>query len=287
MTGLPVSGTVARVIEVRGLSKVFPNGVEALRGVSFAVGAGQFVCLLGSSGAGKSTLLRCLNGTLEVSAGAVEVDGVDVVAAGPSERRGLRRRIGFVHQQYDLVERLSVFENVLVGRLGHSHPLLSSLRLFSRADRELALHNLDRVHLLERAGQRADALSGGEKQRVAIARALAQEPRVLLADEPVASLDPELARGVMDDLHRAAREDGVTTLVNTHDLQLARSYADRVIGLARGVVVFDGSPAGLDAAALDRIYRRSPSGEERAHGSSDGVRAAAPRPAFGAGQPAG
>jgi len=275
------------VIEVRRLGKVFPNGIEALRDVSFAVGSGQLACVLGRSGAGKSTLLRCLNGTVDASAGSVVVDGVDVVAAGPAERRRLRRRIGFVHQQYNLVERLSVLDNVLIGRLGHSHPLLSSLRLFSRADRELALYNLERVQLLGRARQRADSLSGGERQRVAIARALTQEPRVLLADEPVASLDLELAGGVMADLDRAARQDGVTTLVSTHDVQLARAHADRVIGVAGGVVVFDGSPAELDQAALDRIYRPAASPEEDAHGSSVSVREPAAHPALGASQPAG
>jgi phosphonate transport system ATP-binding protein len=249
------------MIVARGLRKVFPNGHVALEEVSLTVEAGEFVCVIGRSGAGKSTLLRCLNGALEVTAGTVSVDGVEVSQASTEERRRLRRRIGFIYQELNLVDRLSVLRNVLVGRLGHTHPLASCLGLFSRADRELALYNLDRVALLDRAGQRADTLSGGEKQRVAIARALTQEPLVLLADEPVASLDRELARGVMDDLHRVAKDEGVPTLVNIHDVNLARAYADRIVGIARGVVLFDGRPSDLDDAILDRIYR-TPAQEE-------------------------
>jgi phosphonate transport system ATP-binding protein len=243
------------MIEVRDLRKVFPNGHEALKSVSFAVEAGQFVCVVGRSGAGKSTLLRALNGMVPVTGGEVRVGEIDVVRAGAAERRRLRTRVGFVYQEFNLIERLSVLSNVLVGRLGHVHPLASSLRLFGRADRELALYNLHRLHLDGRAKQRADSLSGGEKQRVALARALTQEPLVLLADEPVASLDPELARGVMEDLKRVSRDEGVPTLVNIHDVTLARAYADRVIGIARGEVVFDGPVGALDEAALDRIYR--------------------------------
>ena len=249
------------MIVVQSLRKVFPNGHVALEDVSFAVQPGEVVCVVGRSGAGKSTLLRCLNGMLPATAGRITMDGVPVTGASEAEQRALRRRIGFVYQEFNLVERLSVLRNVLVGRLGHTATVGSCLGLFSRADRELALYNLDRVHLLDRAGQRADSLSGGEKQRVAIARALTQEPLVLLADEPVASLDRELSRGVMDDLQRVARDEGVPTIVNIHDVQLARAYADRIIGIARGVIVFDGRPADLDDGALDRIYR-TPAPEE-------------------------
>src|SRR3954469_20331231 len=231
------------MILVESLRKVFPNGHVALEDVSLSVGEGEIVCVVGRSGAGKSTLLRCLNGTLNVTAGRVTVNDLDITRASELQRRHLRRRIGFVHQELNLVERLTVLRNVLVGRLGHANPLATCLGLFPRADRELALFNLDRVHLLDRAGQRADTLSGGEKQRVAIARAMTQEPLILLADEPVASLDRELARGVMDDLRRVARDEGVPTIINIHDVALARAYADRVVGIAHGVIVFDGSPA--------------------------------------------
>lgn len=270
------------MIEVRGLRKVFPNGHEALTEVTFSVEPGQFVCIIGRSGAGKSTLLRCLNAMLPVTAGTVTVNGVDLIRASETVRRRLRARIGFIYQEFNLVERLSVLRNVLVGRLGYVNPVLSSLGLFSRADRELALYNLDRVRLLNRARQRADSLSGGEKQRVAIARALTQEPLVLLADEPVASLDLELARGVMEDLHRVAKADGVPTLVNIHDIHLARNYADRIIGLAQGVVVFDGPAAQLDDAALDRIYRYDELRQEIARGDNIALQPASARhPALG------
>jgi phosphonate transport system ATP-binding protein len=261
------------MIVARNVRKVFPNGYVALEDVSLSVEAGEFVCVVGRSGAGKSTLLRCLNGAIEVTAGVVNVEGVEVSRASEEERRRLRRQIGFIYQELNLVERLSVLRNVLVGRLGHAHPLASCLGIFSRADRELALYNLSRVQLLDRAGQRADSLSGGEKQRVAIARALTQEPLVLLADEPVASLDRELSRGVMDDLHRVAKDEGVPTVVNIHDVHLARAYADRVVGIARGVVVFDGRPNDLDDAALDRIYR-TPAQEETVGDDSLAVPAA-------------
>jgi len=250
------------MIVAQNLRKMFSNGHVALEDVSLTVRPGEIVCVVGRSGAGKSTLLRCLNGTLDVTGGRVFVNEVEISQASEVERRRVRRRIGFIYQEFNLVERLSVLRNVLVGRLGHAHPLASCLGLFSRADRELALYNLDRMHLLDRAGQRADSLSGGEKQRVAIARALTQEPLVLLADEPVASLDRELSRAVMDDLHRVAKDEGVPTVVNIHDVHLARAYADRIIGIARGVIVFDGSPAGLHDDALDRIYRTSDQEEE-------------------------
>jgi phosphonate transport system ATP-binding protein len=249
------------MIVVESLRKVFPNGLVALEDISFAVQPGEVVCVVGRSGAGKSTLLRCLTGMLEATAGRITIGDLEITGASEDAQRRLRRRIGFVYQEFNLVERLSVLRNVLVGRLGHTSTLGSCLGLFSRADRELALYNLDRVHLLDRAGQRADSLSGGEKQRVAIARALTQEPLVLLADEPVASLDRELSRGVMDDLHRVARDEGVPTIVNIHDVQLARAYADRIIGIAHGIIVFEGCPADLDDAALDRIYR-TPAPEE-------------------------
>ncbi|MFN8523930.1 MAG: phosphonate ABC transporter ATP-binding protein [Chloroflexota bacterium] len=261
------------MIEVRGLAKRFPNGHKALADVSFRIDSGEFVCIAGRSGAGKSTLLRCLNGTVEATAGSVRVDGVDVGQASPEERRALRARLGFVYQEFNLVDRATVLRNVLVGRLGHAATLPSLLGLFPRAHRELALFNLDRVRLLDRAQQRTDSLSGGEKQRVAIARALTQEPRVLLADEPVASLDPELGRGVMEDLHRAAKADAVPTLVNIHDINLAREYADRVVGIAQGEIVFDGPPHRLDAAALDRIYRFDEPGENHERPGSSVVAA--------------
>jgi len=243
------------LIQVDRLRKVFPNGHEALNDVSFRVERGEFVCIIGRSGAGKSTLLRCIDGAATVTSGSVRVNDTDMTTASRAERRRLRHRIGFVFQEFNLVERLPVLTNVLIGRLGHAGSLASSARLFNRDDRELALHNLERVHLMHRAQQRADSLSGGEKQRVAIARAMTQEPFLLLADEPVASLDPELARGVMNDLKRLTVEQGVPALVNIHDVELAKLFSDRLIGIAQGRIVFDGPPAQLTAEDLFTIYR--------------------------------
>lgn len=243
------------MIEVRDLRMVYPNGYEALQNVSLNIDDGEFVCIIGRSGAGKSTLLRCLNGLLSATSGYINVANVDVMSSSEKERRKLRTRVGFVFQEYNLVDRLSVINNVLCGRLGNTSAWRCLLRAFKEEDRIIALSALERVRLLHRAQQRSDSLSGGEKQRVALARALAQEPVVLLADEPVASLDPELAIEVMRDIHRVAKEIGVPTLVNIHDINLARMFADRVIGIAQGVVEYDGPISELDSEALNRIYR--------------------------------
>lgn len=244
------------MIEVRGVRKVYPNGHEALKDISFSIPAGQMVAIIGRSGAGKSTLLRCMNGIIPVTSGQIAINDIGITEATPRERMIARRRIGFVYQEYNLVERSTAFRNVLSGRLGQMSPWLSALGIFSRAEREHALMSLDRVQLLHKAGDRADRLSGGEKQRVSIARALAQEPWVILADEPVASLDPTLAHEVMGFLRRAATEDRIPVLVNIHDVSLAQEYADRMIGIAEGRVEFDGAPGDLTADIQRRIYRR-------------------------------
>ncbi|MGE3512167.1 MAG: phosphonate ABC transporter ATP-binding protein [Vicinamibacterales bacterium] len=242
------------MLEVRDLRVVYPGGVEALKGATLSVGRGEIVALIGRSGAGKSTLLRCLNGLQPISAGMVRVGGADIGSLSSRELAGLRRRVGFIWQEHNLVLRLSAFTNVLTGRLGHRASLLPFVGLFSRADRAVAVNCLERVCLLHRAGQRADRLSGGERQRVAIARALAQQPEVLLADEPVASLDRALSWSVMRDLVAIAREQGVPTLISLHDVALARAFADRIVGLAGGITVFNGAPSGLDEGVLDGIY---------------------------------
>lgn len=247
------------MLSVRGLRLVFPNGYAALRDVSFDVAAGELICVIGRSGAGKSTLLRCINGLIPATEGSIVVDGVDVrrARANAASLRTLQRQIGFIFQEFNLVDRLSVMDNVLAGRLGHRNALLGALYLFGRGDRAVALRSLERVNLSHKVFQRADRLSGGEKQRVAIARALAQEPIAMLADEPVASLDPELAWSVMSDLARTAREARIPTLVNIHDVNLARAFADRIVGLADGVVAFEGPPDALDEEALLRVYQGS------------------------------
>jgi len=262
-----------QMIEVRELRKVYPNGHEALKDITFTVPGGQMVAIIGRSGAGKSTLLRCLNGLLPVTSGLIAVNGVGITEASPSERRNVRRRIGFVYQEYNLVGRSTAFRNAISGRLGQMPSWSSAFGIFPRRDREMALACLDRVQLLHKADQRADRLSGGEKQRVSLARALAQEPWVILADEPVASLDPELAREVMGFLRKAATEEGLPVLINIHDVELAKEYADRVIGITEGLVEFDGLPSQLTPAIQRAIYRR----DSRTLGATEERQAPAPR----------
>src|SRR5262245_10000762 len=194
------------MLEVRELRVLYPNGVEALASASLDVKPGEVVALIGRSGAGKSTLLRCINGLQPATSGSIRLDGVEVTGLSHAALADLRRSIGFIWQEHNLVNRLSVFTNVLTGRLGHRRGPASLAHYFSWADRQIAVQSLERVNLLERASQRADRLSGGEKQRVAIARALAQQPRLILADEPVASLDVALAARLIGDLVRLARD---------------------------------------------------------------------------------
>jgi phosphonate transport system ATP-binding protein len=243
------------VLEVRDLRLVYPNGYEALKSVSLTVNRGEIVGVVGRSGAGKSTLLRCINGLETATAGSVVLDGEDVTKLSGEKLRHLQSRIGFIWQEYNLVERISVLSNVLCGRLAHNPGARSLFGYFHREEREIAVRSLERVNMLHRATQRADKLSGGEKQRVAIARAIAQDPALILADEPVASLDPELSAQVLGDLARVARDTGVPTIINIHAIELARAYCDRIVGIAQGVVVYDGPCDGLDEATMDRIYR--------------------------------
>ena len=243
------------LLDIKNLRLVYPNGHEALKCVSFSAAAGEIVAIIGRSGAGKSTLLRCINGLEKATEGRIVLDGEDITTLNRTQLTAARRQIGFVWQEYNLVERLPVLTNVLTGRLGYKTGLAGVAGYFTSREREIAVRNLERVNLLHRARQRADRLSGGEKQRVSIARAITQQPKIILADEPVASLDPELAVTVMSDLARVAREDGVLTLINIHQVDLARQYADRIVGLAQGVIVFDGTPDQLTEHVMDRVYR--------------------------------
>jgi phosphonate transport system ATP-binding protein len=246
----------APVVRVRGLGKRYPRAAApALDGVSFDVAAGEFVAVLGPSGAGKTTLFRCLTGLARPDGGAVTVHGNEVSRASGAELRAARREIALIFQQFNLVRRLTAHQNVLAGRLAHAPTWRVVFRRFARPDRQRALACLDAVGLLDRAYARADQLSGGQQQRVAIARALAQEATVILADEPVASLDPESAMSVLETLRAAART-GVAVLASLHQVQLAIAHADRVIALRAGRVVADGPAAGIDAAALEQIYGR-------------------------------
>jgi len=254
------------ILDIRELHKYYGTATHVLRGVSFTVEQGEFVGIIGLSGSGKSTLLRCINRLVEPTSGEIQVPrgllkaGIDgtplnIIGLGQSELRLLRRRIGMIFQQFNIAKRLSVIENVLAGGLGYQPPLRSTLRIFSSAEKHRALSNLKRVGLLAHAYKRADELSGGEQQRVAIARTLMQQPAVILADEPVSSLDPKLARVVLDILQRVCREDGITALVSLHTLELTREYADRVVGLRRGQIFFDGPVAGLSSALIEEVYR--------------------------------
>ncbi|MEQ9560418.1 MAG: phosphonate ABC transporter ATP-binding protein [Rhodospirillales bacterium] len=235
----------------------YPNGVRALTETTTTFLRGEFVVLLGTSGAGKSTLLRCLNGLVRPTGGDVHVENRGSIFESGRKLREHRRRTGMVFQQHHLIGRLTVMENVLMGRLSFHTPFRSLLP-FPRHDRLKALEVLDRLGLADRALHRADQLSGGQQQRVGIARAMAQTPEIVLADEPVASLDPETSLKVLTDLHRICREDGITAVVSLHQVDLARKFADRIIGLASGSVTFEGAPEDLGMDNLDDIYRHEP-----------------------------
>lgn len=244
------------LLQVQNLSKIYDNGVHALDKVSFDVPRGQFVAVIGLSGSGKSTLLRCINRLVEPTSGTVLMSGTDVTAANDAELRRVRRRIGMVFQHFNLVHRSSVLTNVLAGRLGYVNPLWSLINRFPKDDIDMAHRQLERVGLGNRAGNRADALSGGQQQRVGIARALMQDPEMILADEPVASLDPVLAHSIMQHLEVINKEDGVTILCSLHFLDLVHRYADRVIALNEGKLMFDGEPKAIDDAMFKEIYGR-------------------------------
>ncbi|GAB5494236.1 MAG: phosphonate ABC transporter ATP-binding protein [Phototrophicaceae bacterium] len=243
------------MLEIKDVRVVYPNGTEALKSVSMTIEANEIVAIIGRSGAGKSTLLRCINGMQPVTSGSIKLDGKEITSMNTRQLRDLMRQVGFIWQEYNLIGRLSANMNVLTGRLGYNKGFLNSMGYFGREQREVSLLSLERVGMLHRAQFRADRLSGGEKQRVNIARAISQQPKLLLADEPVASLDPELSWTVMSDLARVAREEGVPTLINIHEVELAKSFTDRLIGIAQGKVVFDGTPDELTQEVMDKIYR--------------------------------
>jgi phosphonate transport system ATP-binding protein len=244
------------LVRVAGLAKTYPGGVEALREVSFEVAPGEFVGILGPSGAGKTTLFRCLTGLVRPDRGVIEIHGRDICRLGGRDLRAARREVAMIFQQFNLIRRLSGIENVLAGRLATVPTWRVLIRSFVKADRQKALWCLDTVGLLDKAYSRADQLSGGQQQRVAIARALAQEATVVLADEPVASLDPESAAGVLDTLRSVAAQ-GVAVIASLHQVGLARDYADRIIALRDGRILDDAPTRSFDARALEQIYERS------------------------------
>ena len=241
-------------VRIRGLGKVFDGRIRALEGIDLDVAEGEFLAVLGLSGSGKSTLLRCINRLIEPTEGRVWIFGREITAAQPRELRRMRRQIAMIFQQFNLVRRHSALLNVLTGALGWTGTAPSLLLSFPEEERERALASLERVGLGDRAEARADTLSGGQQQRVAIARALMQRPRLVLADEPVASLDPPLRHSVMRHIEALNREEGLTVLCSLHDIDLVKSYATRVVALRAGKLVWEGSPDDLNMNVFHEIY---------------------------------
>jgi phosphonate transport system ATP-binding protein len=242
------------MLRVEHLTKVYPNGTVALKDVSFRVEDGEFLAVIGLSGSGKSTLLRCINRLIEPTSGKIIWNDIDVTAAPTSELRNIRRQIGMVFQQFNLVKRSSVMTNVLSGRLGYVSPYQSLFNYFSPSDHQRAMENLEQLGLADKAQVRADSLSGGQMQRVGIARALMQEPKLILADEPVASLDPVLAHSILKYLEQMNKERGITVLCSLHFLDLVHRYATHALALKDGQLVFQGLPKEIDDAQFKAIY---------------------------------
>ena len=243
------------VLEVRDLrARYSASGPEILKGISFSVEADDFFAIIGPSGAGKSTLIRCINRLVEPSGGEIVFFGREVTGLPGRQLRMLRRDIGMIFQEFNLIDRMSVMDNVLSGRLGYTGNLRSLFRAFPRDDIQHALSLLDRVGLLEHVDKRADELSGGQRQRVGIARALMQDPKLLLVDEPTSALDPKISREVMGLIKQMATELKVPCLCNIHDVELAREFCNKIIGLQDGDKMFDGPAGQMDQAMLDEIY---------------------------------
>jgi phosphonate transport system ATP-binding protein len=242
------------MLKIENLTKIYDNGFMALNNLSLEIPDGQFVAIIGLSGSGKSTLLRCINRLVEPTEGRITWNGVDITAATEDELRQIRRRIGMIFQQFNLVRRSSVLTNVMSGRLGYVNPIYSIVNYFPSKEKERALQNLDRVGIRSQAYKRASELSGGQQQRVGIARALMQDPELMLADEPVASLDPATSHSVMKYLEALNKEDGIMVLCSLHFLSLARAYSDRVVALKDGRLEFDGPPEEIDNERFRQIY---------------------------------
>ncbi len=242
------------MLHIHGLTKRYRTGDLALKGLDIEMPDGQIIALIGPSGAGKSTVIRCINRLVEPTSGSIALNDVDIVKLGRADLRRMRRRIGMIFQEYALVERLSVMENVLTGRLGYVGFWSSWLRRFPQSDIDAAFRLLERVGLDHMADKRADELSGGQRQRVGICRALIQDPELLLVDEPTASLDPKTSRQIMRLIEELCSERKLSAIINIHDVMLAQMFAKRIVGLRLGEIVFDGSPEKLTPAVLTSIY---------------------------------
>ena len=245
------------ILQFENVSKHYPNGVHALKSVSFEVAEGEFISVIGPSGSGKSTLLRAINRLISINGGTVWLDGQAVSAQRGRALRQLRRKVGMIFQNYNLVYSLSVLQNVLHGRLGYMSGLKGVFGLYSEEDKQEGLNLLKELGLEEFAYHRASDLSGGQKQRVGIARAVMQQPKLLLCDEPIASLDPSSAKTIMELLKSMTHKRNIACIVNLHQLDVALKYSTRIIGLSKGEIVFDGRPEELDDATIERIYGTS------------------------------
>lgn len=254
MTSAQANLETAPFLEIKGLKKEYTQGNPILKGIDISINQPGIVAIIGPSGTGKSTLLRCINRLVDPTAGQIMLDQADMGKAKGQQLRNLRRHVGMVFQEYNLVERLTVIENVLTGRLGYMSAWQAWRRKFSQKDINTAFELLDSVGLTEHASKRADSLSGGQRQRVGIARAVMQDPHILLADEPTSSLDPKTAVEIMELLERFAEDRNIPALVNMHDVVLAKRFAKRMIGMSDGIVVYDGSPEGITDDHLKQIY---------------------------------
>jgi phosphonate transport system ATP-binding protein len=241
------------MLRIQNVSKTYPSGTQALKNVSFDVKEGEFMVVIGLSGSGKSTLLRCINRLIDPTEGKILWDDLDITAAPPAGLRQIRRKIGMVFQQFNLVKRSSVMTNVLSGRLGYVNPWMSLIGLWPADEKKRAIKALERVGIADKAGERADALSGGQQQRVGVARALMQDPKLILADEPVASLDPVLSHSILQYLEQLNKE-GITVICSLHFLDLVHRYATRVVALKDGIKVFEGSAQEINRAKFKEIY---------------------------------
>ena len=247
------------ILEFQHVNKVYNNSTKALDDVSFSVEKGEFVSIIGPSGAGKSTILRCINRLIDATDGNIIYDGDDILSLGKRDLRRVRTKTGMIFQHYSLVDRLSVIENVLHGRLGQKSAISGMLGSYSETEKEKAFSILNELGLAEQAYKRCDALSGGQKQRVGIARAIMQEPKLILCDEPIASLDPKASKTIMDHLSQINQKQKITCIVNLHQVEVAMKYSQRILGVSSGKIVFDGTPEELTKKKIHEIYQSSDS----------------------------
>jgi phosphonate transport system ATP-binding protein len=250
-----VCGELMPILEFQNVSKIYNNVTKALTDVSFSVDEGEFVSIIGPSGSGKSTILRCINRLVDETQGTIVFDGQDITQADKKEIRQIRKKTGMIFQHYNLVDRLSVIENVLHGRLGHKSTVAGAIGHYTEREKENAFQILAKLGLTEQAYKRCDELSGGQKQRVGIARSLMQEPRLILCDEPIASLDPSASKIIMDYLTLINSTMNITCICNLHQVDVALKYAKRIIGITSGRIVYDGSPNQLTKAKIYEIYQ--------------------------------